>query len=184
MTTVSVKPTKGWQIQAVNLAEVKGRHDLYFTYKNPAFASLKKVGVKFDWFHFTQQFPQGNTAAHKKYEQIYWDLMTANTDHTLIMVENENAMQRKTHVWDRGSWLSKTAEVTPDVPAIFPKLPEDAPNNRLGLAQWLVDKRNPLTARTMVNRVWEQLFGIGLVETLEDLGTQGITPTHQELWMK
>ena len=51
----------------------------------------------------------------------------------------------------------------------------------LGLAMWLTSKQNPLTARTMVNRVWEQLFGTGLAETLEDLGSQGIAPTHPEL---
>jgi hypothetical protein len=55
------------------------------------------------------------------------------------------------------------------------------PKNRLGLAMWLTDKKNPLVARTMVNRLWEQLFGYGLAETLEDLGTQGIPPTHKEL---
>jgi len=58
---------------------------------------------------------------------------------------------------------------------------KSSPKNRFGLAQWLVDKKNPLVSRTMVNRLWEQLFGQGLAETLEDLGTQGIPPTHKEL---
>jgi len=71
--------------------------------------------------------------------------------------------------------------VEPDVPHSLNPMPAGVPHNRLGLAMWLTDKQNPLTARTIVNRLWEQLFGYGLAETLEDLGTQGIAPTHKEL---
>ena len=60
-------------------------------------------------------------------------------------------------------------------------MPKNAPANRLGMAMWLTDKNNPLVSRTVVNRFWEQLFGTGIVETLEDMGTQGMTPTHQGL---
>jgi hypothetical protein len=67
------------------------------------------------------------------------------------------------------------------VPHSLNPIPAGVPHNRLGLATWLTDKQNPLTARTIVNRLWEQLFGYGLAETLEDLGTQGIAPTHKEL---
>ena len=77
--------------------------------------------------------------------------------------------------------MVKGDKVEPAVPASLNPFPANAPKNRLGLAEWIVSKQNPLTARTITNRVWEQLFGKGLSEILEDLGTQGVTPTHPEL---
>jgi len=84
-------------------------------------------------------------------------------------------------IWKGANWLVKGEEVQPDVPRSLNPLPKGAPRNRLGLAMWLTDPKNPLTARTMVNRLWEQVFGTGLVETLEDLGTQGAEATHRAL---
>lgn len=77
--------------------------------------------------------------------------------------------------------MVKGNKVDPGVPGIMNPMPANVPKNRLGMALWLTDKKNPLVARTMVNRLWEQLFGFGIVETLEDLGSQGIAPTHKEL---
>src|SRR5206468_10666526 len=100
---------------------------------------------------------------------------------TPVMVDNPEEMQRTSYVFERGNWLLKGDKVEPNVPGSLNPFPANAPRNRLGLAMWLTSKQNPLTARTMVNRIWEQLFGNGLAETLEDLGTQGIPPTHPEL---
>ena len=72
-------------------------------------------------------------------------------------------------------------KVEPGLPESLPALPEDAPRNRLGLAQWLFLKENPLTARVAVNRYWQMLFGVGLVATPEDFGTQGELPSHPAL---
>jgi len=100
---------------------------------------------------------------------------------TLVMRDLPADKQRRTRIHERGNFLNPGAEVEPAVLSAFHELPADAPRNRLGLAQWLVSKENPLTARVMVNRLWARLFGTGLVESEEDFGTQGNLPSHPEL---
>ncbi|MBK8096202.1 MAG: PSD1 domain-containing protein [Planctomycetes bacterium] len=97
-----------------------------------------------------------------------------------VMRELPADRRRTTRVHVRGSFLTQGEVVTPDVPSCWPPL-GDRPRNRLGLAQWLCAPENPLTARVQVNRVWEELFGRGLVETVEDFGAQGDPPMHPEL---
>ena len=97
---------------------------------------------------------------------------------SLVMVEDS---PRVSHVLKRGNFLVPGAVVEPGTPAVLHPMPEDAPRNRLGLAQWLVSPDNPLTARVFVNRTWQELFGRGLVETPEDLGTRSDPPTHPQL---
>ncbi|MBK7406152.1 MAG: PSD1 domain-containing protein [Phycisphaerales bacterium] len=98
-----------------------------------------------------------------------------------VMAELSTDMRRTTHRLEKGSFLSPAEEVTPGVPEALNAFPAGAPLNRLGLAEWIVARDNPLTARVFVNRHWEQFFGRGLVETLEDFGAQGTPPTHPEL---
>ncbi len=98
-----------------------------------------------------------------------------------VMVELRPDQHRVTHVLRKGNFLDPGDVVEPGVPQSLHRLAGRRPRNRLGLARWLVDPGNPLTARVAVNRYWAQIFGVGLVETEEDFGTQGEPPSHPEL---
>ena len=108
------------------------------------------------------------------------DAGLANTKYsTLVMKEREEP--RATFVNIRGNFLDKGKEVTAGTPAFLPPLPDTGLTNRLALARWLVSPENPLTARVTVNRLWERVFGTGIVKTSEDFGKQGEPPSHPEL---
>lgn len=98
-----------------------------------------------------------------------------------VMVMEELASPRETHLLGRGDYDKPLEVVTAGTPASLSPYPADAPRNRLGLAKWLVDPQNPLTARVAVNRFWSLYFNRGIVETLEDFGSQGAWPSHPEL---
>ncbi|MBV6653167.1 MAG: PSD1 domain-containing protein [Mameliella sp.] len=98
-----------------------------------------------------------------------------------LMVMEEQVNPRKTFILNRGQYDQPTDEVEAAVPAQLPSLPDGMPNNRLGLAEWLFAAENPLTARVTVNRLWQQVFGTGIVATPFDFGNQGALPTHPEL---
>ena len=179
--TISPDTVSDWKIVETEIPLGTGIHDIYFTYSNPHLKNEMDNGQQMDWFCFTQQFPGKGKPGYEENKKIYWSLLTAQVPTTPIMMDNPSSMHRATNVFERGNWLMKGEAVTPAVPHALNPMPKNAPDNRLGLAMWITSKENPLTARTMVNRVWEQLFGTGIAETLEDLGTQGIPPTHQEL---
>ena len=98
-----------------------------------------------------------------------------------IMRELPEKARRESFVLIKGNFMVRGELVEPGLPAALHPWPAGAPHNRLGLARWLVDKNNPLTARVAVNRFWSQLLGRGLVETEEDFGSQGAPPSHPEL---
>ncbi|NOX98333.1 MAG: DUF1553 domain-containing protein [Verrucomicrobia bacterium] len=102
---------------------------------------------------------------------------------SMIMADNDAKKKRQTYVLTRGAYASPDKEqpVEPGVPAALPPLPADAPANRLGLAQWLMQSEHPLTARVAVNRYWMMFFGTGLVKSVSDFGSQGEPPSHPEL---
>jgi hypothetical protein len=97
------------------------------------------------------------------------------------MVMEEMPTPRPTYVLERGQYDRPGMPVTADVPACLPRLPTGITPNRLALARWLVDPANPLVARVAVNRFWQSYFGVGIVKTSEDFGTQGEAPSHPDL---
>jgi hypothetical protein len=99
------------------------------------------------------------------------------------MVMEERAKPRETYFLQRGRYdlPDKSEKLPPDVPAALHDFPVDAPRNRLGLARWITDPQNPLTARVVVNRLWQQFFGLGLVKSPDNFGVQSEPPSHPEL---
>ncbi|MFM1970258.1 MAG: hypothetical protein RL731_80, partial [Bacteroidota bacterium] len=179
---VPIKNTGGGFVhERTSLPPIQGKHTLYFKYYSPKIKNNTDNGILFEWFSFGNPFPGKEKPGYDSAYKYFNDLLMAGAETTPIMMEANQDLSRTTHVFERGSWLSKGKEVTPDVPGVLPALPKNAPKNRMGLAMWLTSTNNPLVARTLVNRLWEQLFGSGIVETLEDLGTQGLSPTHQTL---
>ena len=186
LLTLSV-PNTGSQgndtILVYALPKLSGRHHLYLTLQNPA---QPKEWTVIKWVSFRPALPGTSATTLGAMDDKLQAILNTNPESTPILVEAKGDLARKTHVFERGNWLVKGKPVEPDVPKSLPALPMDTngkpvPRNRLGLAKWMVDRDHPLTARVAVNRFWEQLFGTGLVETVEDMGTQGIQPTHREL---
>jgi hypothetical protein len=99
---------------------------------------------------------------------------------TTTLVMRELPQPRESYIHLGGDFTRKGVTVTPGIPAVLPQLPREA-TSRFDFAKWLVDERNPLTARVTVNRIWQEYFGKGLVETENDFGTQGAKPSHPEL---
>ncbi len=98
-----------------------------------------------------------------------------------VMAERHSSIARPTHVFARGNFLEKDKPVSAGLPDSLPPLPESKNPSRLDMAKWWVSGEHPMTSRVLVNRIWEQLFGTGIVATLEDFGSSGEKPSHPEL---
>lgn len=126
--------------------------------------------------HFRTTVPEWKDA-NDRIEALWRQWPEGHT--TLALIPRDEP--RMTTVLKRGDWLKPGRPVNAGTPAFLHPLPQDADNSRLTFARWLVDRRSPTTARVLVNRVWQQYFGLGLVETPEDFGVQAPAPSHPEL---
>ena len=126
------------------------------------------------------QNPQFNQA-NKEIDELLRGYPQARTS-VMHLREREGSKQRPTHRLDRGNWDQPQEEVAPNVPSFLHPMASDVDEpDRLRFAKWLTDRRSPLTARVVVNRIWQQIFGVGIVETSEDLGRRTKPPLQQEL---
>jgi hypothetical protein len=130
-------------------------------------------------FNFWRETDSSLASANAAIDKVWSGYHEGET--VLNLAARKPEHHRQTALLERGNWQKPTTPVTPGVPAALHSLPQDAPPNRLTLARWLVDRRSPTTARVEVNRVWQSVFGIGLVETAEDFGVRASPPSHPEL---
>ncbi len=162
----------GRVLTALEVAHVAGRDDLKVTWS-------AKAPELFETFLVT---------AHGPFQQALTELFAARDEQRKlinpipeIMAMREMAAPKPAFILKRGNYDQPSQAVTADTPRVLPPFPTNAPHNRLGLAQWLVDPEHPLMARVTVNRLWQTLFGHGLVESSDNFGSQGALPTHPEL---
>ncbi len=120
-------------------------------------------------------------AVEKQLSELDQQMLAIREAAATTLVYRESAQPKPAFILNRGEYDQPKDQVERAVPAVLPALPEGLPNNRLGLANWLVAPNHPLTSRVTVNRFWQQFFGTGLVKTTEDFGSQGEPPSHPQL---
>ncbi|PSR52846.1 hypothetical protein AHMF7605_04550 [Adhaeribacter arboris] len=121
------------------------------------------------------------TISNEEVKNILTFINKQDTSRLIVSVMGDLDTLRKTHILNRGAYDAPGKEVQPGTPKAILPFNKKYPKNRLGLAQWLFDERNPLTARVYVNRVWQEFFGKGIVKTSGDFGMQGELPSHPAL---
>lgn len=172
--------TEGEIVRQIPFKPISGKVNLYFEAKNPS-AKPQQNTSTIVWFAFIPKIKGDGKPGFATVQKDWDEILKFKGTRLPILIENPPYMARKTNVFERGNWMVLGQEVNPKTPAEFGGWKEEWPKNRLGFAYWLTSPENPLTARTLVNRVWDQLFGRGIVRTIEDMGSQSEPPTHPEL---
>ncbi len=172
--------TQGREIQKIPFQKTNEKLNLYIEANNDKI-SPKSPTSYISWFAFLPEIKAKKNSGYAQIDDSFMKLLNTNTPTLPIIIENPDYLKRTTQVFERGNWLMKTDTVEPATPQSLNAWNDAWPKNRLGLSKWLVSKENPLTARTLVNRVWQQIYGRGIVASLEDMGSQSDPPTHPEL---
>ena len=189
--TVTVKLKKGANALLAKIVNGGGADGFYISFGDPRAERIDKVFKQAQkpamnaaetrelTSAFLEYGPDSGLA--ERYRAVLADVRELEGSLPMTLVAQEMPKPRETFVLRRGSYDSPTDTVERGVPATLGSLPTGAPNNRLGLAQWMTAGDNPLLARVFVNRVWQQHFGTGLVKTAENFGNQGDWPSHPGL---
>ncbi|MBI1370054.1 MAG: DUF1553 domain-containing protein [Planctomycetes bacterium] len=130
---------------------------------------------------YFERYDEPSIALAAQLPAIDAELMRLSSGGSLTLICREKPGLAYADMLRRGSFGTRIERVEADTPHFLPPMPAAAPHNRLGLAQWLVSPDNPLTARVTVNRIWQEVFGSGIVQTSEDLGIVGERPSHPKL---
>lgn len=170
---------KGPRVRMFEIPKVDGDFDLYFEAENKKLQK-EQTAISLFWVAFLPSVRDLGEEGKKIQEELL-QLSNTGTASIPVMLENPEYMERSNYIWDKGNWMSTIDTISAETPDVLNDWDASWPKNRLGLANWIVDENNPLTARNLVNRVWYQFFGNGIVTTLEDLGTQSASPTHPQL---
>jgi hypothetical protein len=137
--------------------------------------------LKMQGAYLDKAAPEATREVWKKISELKQQRLHLEAEFSTLMVMREMPAPRPAFLLRRGAYDAPGEKVERGVPAALAPMPKTLPNNRLGLAKWLVSSEHPLTARVTVNHFWQMLFGAGLVKTTEDFGSQGELPTHPEL---
>lgn len=167
------------EVISLPMKPVKGNHDLYIVWEGKV--DLEQAS-SFEWIMLHHALPGEEDKKFPEIEKAMNALLNSENEMetTPVMIDLPNKLHRVSRVFEKGSWMVPGEEVDVGVPEIWNSFNEYS-KNRMGLAKWLFNEENPLTSRVMVNRIWEQFFGRGIVSSLEDFGSQGFAPTHPEL---
>jgi hypothetical protein len=179
LTSISINKSPK-MTRAFPFPELVGKQDLYLEMKSSN-ANMHQNAIAVVWFAFVPTLPGNGESGFAEIQNKWEELLAAKPISLPILVENPSYMGRETNVFERGNWMLLGEKVSPSIPKTLNPSGKDWQGDRLGFARWLVDDQNPLTARTLVNRVWDQLFGRGIVSSLEDMGTQSDPPSHPKL---
>lgn len=180
---VPVKLQKGESQLVVKIVNATGGDGVAYSYGTDKEAKIEQAFIKKDPTLTRQAYlklgPDSDIA--KQYRQTSDAVTKLDAAIPRTLIAQEMDKPRQAYILKRGEYNLRDAMVSRAIPEALGKLPAGAPVNRLGLAEWLIDKNNPLTMRVFVNRVWQQHFGTGIVKTAEDFGNQGEWPSHPEL---
>jgi hypothetical protein len=194
---LTLKLKRGENHLLIKILNFQGAAGFYFAAKTDkpimppdvlAAATVKSADRTPEQQALMRQYFRNTAAKSPELDKLRTELTAVRTalaeverDVPTTLIFKEMATPKPAYILTRGMYDQKGEQVERRVPASLPPMAHDAPNNRLGLAQWVVSRDNPLPARVAVNRFWQQFFGIGLVKTADDFGSQSEPPSHPEL---